>query len=102
MPSTKSFQNKGSNVPVKCTLTKANGSGVTNATGNLLVQDLGTNGLASPTTVVNLTNAFQGTSSGNYSYGLDTSPSGFVSTHFYRVMATWSDGSTTTGFFYIK
>ncbi|HWH50253.1 MAG TPA: hypothetical protein VN651_01820 [Gemmatimonadaceae bacterium] len=102
MPSTKSFQNKGSNLPVKCTLQNAQGSGVTNAQGSLLVEDLGTDGRAIPTMVVSIPNAFASSSSGNYSYGLDTSPAGFVSGHFYRITATWTDGSNTIGFFFIK
>ena len=75
---------------------------MSNATGSILVQDMGTDGLATPVTVFSLANAFKATNSGNYAYGLDTSPSGFVSTHYYRVTATWSDGSKTTGWFYIK
>jgi hypothetical protein len=47
-------------------------------------------------------NVFKSSGSGNYAYGLDTAPSGFRSQHFYRATATWSDGSTTLGFFYIK
>jgi hypothetical protein len=103
MPPTKSSQNKGSNVPVKCTLLTASGTGVSNATGSLQVQDKGTDGSAqNPVTVFSLANAFKASPSGNYAYGLDTSPSGFVSGHYYFVTATWSDGSTTTGWFYIK
>ena len=102
MPSTKSFQNKGSNVPIKCTLLNASGTGVTSAGGDLLVQDMGPNGTATPVTVFSLAVAFKPSSSGNYAYGLDTSPAGFVSSHYYRVTATWTDGSTTTGWFYIK
>lgn len=102
MPPTKSSQNKGSNLPLKCTLLTAQGAGVTSAHGDLLVQDMGTDGTASPITVVSVANAFTASSSGNYSYGLDTSPAGFRSKHYYLVTATWSDGSTTTGWFYIK
>jgi hypothetical protein len=102
MPPTKSFQNKGSNVPIKCVLSSASGAGVSNATGSLLVQDKGTDGLAPPLGVFSLGNAFKSSGSGNYAYGLDTSPAGFVSGHYYLVTATWSDGSTTTGWFYIK
>ncbi|HEY9228240.1 MAG TPA: hypothetical protein VIP11_16405 [Gemmatimonadaceae bacterium] len=102
MPTTKSFQNKGSNVPVKCALVTASGTGVTNATGDLLVQDMGTDGQATPIPVFSLANAFKSSGSGNYAYGLDTSPAGFVSKHYYFVTATWSDGSKTTGWFYIK
>jgi hypothetical protein len=102
MPSTKSFQNRGSNVPVKCTLRSASGAGVSNATGDLVVQDMGPNGTGTPVTVFSLANAFKAASSGNYAYGLDTSPSGYLSTHYYLVTATWSDGSKTAGWFYIK
>jgi hypothetical protein len=102
MPTTKSFQNKGSNIPVKCALLTAQGAGVTNATGDLLVQDKGTDGLASPVTVFSLANAFNASSSGNYAFGLDTSLPGFVSGHYYYLTATWSDGSKTNGWFYIK
>jgi len=102
MPSTKSFQNRGSNVPVKCTLRSASGAGVANAMGDLVVQDMGPNGTGSPVTVVSIANAFKAASSGNYAYGLDTSPLGFLPTHYYFVTATWSDGSKTTGWFYIK
>jgi hypothetical protein len=102
MPSTKSFQNKGSNVPVKCTLQNAAGGGVGNATGDILVQDKGIDGMGNPVTVFSLKNAFKVSGSGNYAYGLDTSPAGFVSGHYYYLTATWSDGSTTNGWFYIK
>lgn len=102
MPSTKSFQNKGSNLPIKCTLLTASGAGVNNATGDLLVEDLGKDGSATPQGVFFLANAFKVATSGNYAYGLDTAPVGFLSQHFYRVTATWSDGSKTIGFFYIK
>jgi hypothetical protein len=102
MPPMKSSQNKGSNLPIKCTLMTAQGSGVGNATGSLLVQDLGPDGLAAPVTAFSQANVFKATTSGNYAYGLDTSPAAFVSKHYYRVTGTWSDGSTTVGFFYIK
>jgi hypothetical protein len=102
MPSTKSYQNAGSNLQIKCSLLTASGAGVLNATGNLLVQDKGTDGMASPVTVFSLPNAFKSSGSGNYAYGLNTGLPGFVSGHYYYVTATWSDGSTTNGWFYIK
>jgi hypothetical protein len=102
MPSTKSFQNKGSNLQIKCVLQTATGGGVSNATGSILVQDKGTDGLGTPVTVFSLANAFKSSGSGNYGYGLDTSPAGFVSGHYYYITATWSDGSTTNGWFFIK
>ncbi len=102
MPPTKSFQKKGSNVPIKCALLTRQGAGVTNATGDILVQDKGADGLGAPFTMFSLGAAFKASSSGNYAYGLDTSPAGFVSGHYYFVTASWSDGSTTTGWFYVK
>ena len=101
LPSTKSYQRKGSNLPIKCSLQTASGVPVTNASGNLLVSDLGVDGLAAPVTVLALTNAFSA-GNGSYSYGLDTSPAGFVSGHYFRVIASWNDGSTTTGYFYVR
>jgi hypothetical protein len=106
MPDTKSAQRKGSNLPVKCSLKTATGAGVVNAHGDLLVEDKGTNptGPASPTIAIAFsgTDLFKVSGPGNYSYGLDTSPAGFISGHFYYVTATWTDGSKTRGWFYIR
>jgi hypothetical protein len=102
MPPTKSAQQKGSNVPIKCTLVTAQGTAVTNATGDLLVQDMGTNGMGIPITAFAQSNVFSVSQSGNYSYGLDTSPAAFIPTHYFLVTATWTDGSKTTGWFYVK
>ncbi len=104
MPPSKSYQRKGSTVPIKCTLTDAQGVGVMDAKGDLLVEDMGTDFLnpASPKTAFSGTDVFKVSKSGNYAYGLDTSPAGFVSGHFYHVTARWNDGSTTLGYFYIK
>jgi hypothetical protein len=101
-PPTKSYQKAGSSLPVKCVLLTATGASVTNATGNLLVQDRGTDGLAIPATVFSRSNVFNIDSNKNYNYGLDTGLPGFVSGHYYVVTAFWNDGSTTTGWFYIK
>ena len=102
VPSVQSFQKKGGTVPIKCTLLKAQGGGVQGAHGDLVVQDMGTTGFSPAVTVFSLTNAFVGTTSGNYSYNLDTSPSKFVTSHFYVVRATWTDGSTSVGWFYLN
>lgn len=102
MPPTKSYQKKGSVVPLKCTLQDGAGQPVTNASGNVLVQDMGTNGLGAPLTAFSKSNAFRAGDHGVYSYNLDTSPSGFVRGHFFRVTATWSDGSTTVGWFFLR
>ncbi len=106
MPETKSYQRKGSNVPIKCTLTDAQGVGVLNATGDLLVQDMGVV-YGSPTppypkTVFEAKNVFRVSKGGNYAYGLDTSPDTFISGHYYHVTALWNDGSTTVGWFFNK
>lgn len=101
-PPTKSYQKAGSNLPVKCTLLTASGTAVTNATGNLLIQDRGLLGTDPPVTVFNQANVFKMDQNKNYNYGLDTGLPGFVSLHYYFVTASWSDGSTTTGWFYLK
>ncbi len=102
MPTTKSAQRKGSNLPVKCGLTTPQGAPVTNARGDLVVVDRGINGLGTPVTVFSQTNVFKYSTGGNYAYGLDTSPSNFVAGHQYHVTATWNDGSTTQGWFLLK
>ena len=106
MPDTKSAQRKGSNLPIKCTLTNAQGVSVTTAKGNVAVWDRGTNAATAPTMAGTLafsgTNVFSVSSGGNYSYGLDTSPVGFIAGHYYYVIATWNDGSTTKGWFLLK
>jgi hypothetical protein len=101
LPPTKSYQKKGSNLPVKCALQTAQGTAVTNASGNLIVYDRGTDGLGSPVGIFSLNNAFAA-GNGTYSYGLDTSPAVFISGHYYEITAQWSDGSTTTGYFYVR
>lgn len=109
MPPTKSAQNKGSNLQLKCTLKWPNGTVVTNATGNLQVYDLGpglpAGGTPQPpvgAVPLSVPNAFKATSSGNYSYGLDTTPLFFVKGNGYLVRALWSDGSKTEGYFLLK
>ncbi len=101
-PSTNTYQKKGSSFLIKCLLHTDRGDGVHGAHGALIVQDLGRDGLGAPITVLSLADAFNGASDGTYSYGLSTSSSGFASSHYYLVTATWSDGSTSTGFFYVK
>ena len=102
MPPTSTSVSKSSTVKVNCALLTANATGVTNATGSLVVQDKGTNGLGAPITVLSVANAFSASPGGSYSYSLNTSSAAFVSRHYYFLTATWSDGSTTTGWLYIK
>ena len=102
MPPTSTSVSKSSTVKVNCALLTANATGVTNATGSLVVQDKGTNGLGTPITVLSVANAFSASPGGSYSYSLNTSSAAFVSRHYYFLTATWSDGSTTTGWLYIK
>ncbi|MDE3127317.1 MAG: hypothetical protein KGL38_04880 [Gemmatimonadota bacterium] len=99
-PPTKSYQKLGSNLPIKCALLDANGNAVTNATGGLQIVDMGTGGGGPGTVVFTLANAFQQQQNKNYSYGFDTSI--LTSGHYYMVNASWNDGSTTTGWFYVK
>ena len=96
IPPTTSGITKGATVQVRCTLLDANGQAVSNARGDIRVQEFDTGAQ-----VVSVTNAFQ-PSSGTYTYKLSTSASGFVKGKFYRVTATWNDGSTTVGWFYLN
>lgn len=102
MPATKSAQRKGSTLPVKCTLTRADGSPVTTAVGDLVVVDRGPSGTADPVVAFSGTNVFKYSRGGNYAYGLDTSPATFRIGHYYFVTATWNDGSRTQGWFLLK
>ena len=96
IPPTTSGITKGATVQVRCTLLAANGTAVSNARGDIRVQDYNTGAQ-----VLSVANAFQ-LSSGTYSYKLSTSASGFVKGNFYRVTASWNDGSTTVGWFYLN
>jgi len=104
MPDSKSAQRKGSNLPIKCTLTTASGAPVTNATGDIQIMDAGTTASNPPirtgNIVLTLANVFKYSTSGNYAYGLDTS--GLIAGHYYYAIAKWSDGSTSEGWFLLK
>ena len=110
LPPTSTYVRKGNSVSVRCKLVDALGRVVQNATGNLLVQDKGTDGLGAPATAFSGTNIFtlsreddDSRSEGTYyKYTLGTSAAAFVTGHYYLLTATWSDGSTTTGWFYIR
>jgi uncharacterized protein with FMN-binding domain len=106
MPDSKSAQRKGSNLPIKCTLTTASGAAVTTATGDIQIIDAGTTPSNPPVrtgnVVLTLTNVFKYSNSGNYAYGLDTSPAVFIAGHYYYVVAQWNDRSTTEGWFLLK
>ncbi|MEP6620724.1 MAG: hypothetical protein ABJE47_15475 [bacterium] len=101
LPATTSFVAKGTSILVRCTLKGTQNVTVQNAGGNIIVQDLGTNGTTAGPIVLSRTNAFTLTTF-YYGYNLDTSPAGFVGGHFYQVNATWTDGSTRVGYFYIR
>jgi hypothetical protein len=102
MPTTKSAQRKGSNLPVKCGLTTPQGVPVTSAHGNLVVVDGGTTGNVNGPVVFTGNDVFKYSTGGNYAYGLDTSPAWFVAGRYYYVTATWNDGSTSKGWFLLK
>lgn len=111
LPSTTSSSNpsKGTSVTVKCRLLDATSKPVVTATGNLAVQDMGTNGSTAGATVFSGTNVFTVHNDGDlsdddgvYTYLLSTSPAGFISGHFYLVTATWNDGSKTNGYLYVR
>jgi hypothetical protein len=92
---------KGLPIPLKCTLRNAQGAIVTTATGEVCVYDIGPNGTSEPVEVFYKANAFE-FFAGSYWYVLNTLPSGFTGNRYYKVMSRWDDGSTTTGYFYLR
>ena len=92
-------QNRGS-IVVACILKTHSGASVINASGNILVQDRGTTGIASPITAFSANNVFRYASNLTWAYTVNTSA--FLRGHYYQVTATWNDQSTTTGWFYIR
>jgi hypothetical protein len=100
LPPTSNFQLKGSTIQVRCLMKDAQSNSV-GAVGNLLVEDLGSTGASTPTTALAVTNAFAFVSPANV-YSLSTSGASFIAGHFYKVSASWDDGSTSTGYFYIS
>jgi hypothetical protein len=109
-PPTSVALKQGTKVTVSCRLVDGNGHAVATAKGSLVVQDRGTNGLTVPgATVFSGTNVFtvhddgdNSADDGVYSYVLSTSTAGFIKGHYYFLTATWSDGSTTKGWIYLK
>jgi hypothetical protein len=101
MPSTKSYQTKGSVLPIKCVIRDSYGNTVSNATGNLTITDKGTG--TQNLGALNFTNAYRYTtgSPNLYMHQEDTSAPFYVNGHYYQVSTTWNDGSTRVGFFYI-
>lgn len=95
---------KGANISVNCQMRKADHSGAPGASGDLLVQDKGLNGLAAPVTVLSVPNAFTPGVTVNYLYSYILNPlaAGLVSGHYYLVTASWNDGSTSVGWFSIR
>ena len=104
LPPTTTFVAKGATIIARCTLQTAAATPATGASGDLVVADLGVNGLAAPQTVLSVSNAFvvAGPFPGTYSYNLSTAPAAFVTGHYFRVTASWNDGSTTTGYFFLQ
>ena len=104
-PATSDYVRRGTTILVECTLKTPAGAIVTNATGNLTVQDRGTTGASTGPTIFTAANAMK--YNGNdgdydYEYNLSTSAAAFVSGRYYVVTVTWNDGSTTTGWFYLR
>lgn len=103
LPPTTTFVVKGTSFLVRCTLRSATGAAVPGLSGDVLVSDLGVNGLAAPQTVLSAPNAFVTVFyADTYSYSLNTAPAAFVSGHYFKVTVSWNDGSTNTGYFYLQ
>ena len=104
-PSSSVFLVRGSMVTLACTLTNSLGAPVAGAKGDVMVENMDAFGsvsaAASPVAVFSGTDVFVG-SAGVYSYTLDTSLAGYAHGHAFRVTTTWSDGSTTVGWFNLQ
>jgi hypothetical protein len=99
---------RGTSVKVKCRLVEpGSGRPIVTAKGNLLVENMGSNGASSQGTVFSGTNVFTVYDDHDYSnddgfYTYDLSTSSLTKGNYYRVTATWDDGSTTVGWFKVK
>lgn len=101
---------RGSTVPLKCKLLDGSGRPVSTAKGSVTVQDKGTTGTTNGAIVFQATNVFGYTTSDDvdegssyYRYNLVTAPNNaYAKGHYYLVTATWSDGSTTKGWIFVK
>ncbi|MCX5768608.1 MAG: MBG domain-containing protein, partial [Gemmatimonadetes bacterium] len=98
-----------STVPLKCKLLDGSGRPVSTAKGNLTVQDKGKDGTTNGSTVFSATNVFRYMTSDDadegqnyYQYNLSTSTNSYTRGHYYLVTATWTDGSTTKGWIFVK
>ena len=104
-PSSSVFLVRGSMVTLACTLTNSLGAPVAGAKGDVMIENMDAFGsvsaAASPVAVFSGTDVFVG-SAGVYSYTLDTSLAGYDHGHAFRVTTTWSDGSTTVGWFNLR
>ena len=83
-------------VAVTCTLLTGAGAPVSGASGDLLVEDMGLFGLIVPVSSFTVTGAFA-PSGGSYTYLLDPPPPVPARARYYRLTATWNDGSHTVG-----
>jgi hypothetical protein len=101
LPPKTSWHGAGATHPVSCTLNDAQGAAVTNASGSVVVEDIGVNGVSAPVQVLTVANAFT-LANGSYTFQLNTAPAAFLAGHYFRLTASWSDGSTTTGYIYLQ
>jgi len=83
LESVSTSQQNGAGIDVRCNLLDASGATVLTARGNLTVQDLGVHAASTAVTILTRSNAF-------------------AAGHYYRVIAEWSDGSSSTGYFRIQ
>jgi hypothetical protein len=82
-----------------CALRNSNGSVVTSASGDLEVFDIGPEGESTPQRIIARTNAFD-LFLGSYWAWIGTGD--LTRGRYYLVSATWNDGSTSAGYFYIR
>lgn len=105
LPPTSAGLAAGSPVSIVCTLQNSVGAPVSTGRGDIEVRAAGSSPApgADPSAfplVFAATNVFAGTPGGEHLYALSTS--GFSAGAYYHVTVRWSDGTTTTGWFYLN
>jgi hypothetical protein len=86
-------------VPAVCRLENGRGVLITTARGDIEVFDVGPNATSEPVRVATVPNAFAVAYGAYWAW---VSTDGFARGRYYRVVATWDDGSTSTGYLYVR
>ena len=101
IPPTSQGVAKGASFTVSCRLLNPSGGPVLNATSVTDVHDQGATGAGPSVLIHSQANEFTVSADGTYAFVLSTSGGLFVPGRYYRVTTSWSDGSSSVGWFYL-